>query len=88
MIDVINLKEMPEGIVELGGRVEILSCKDMTPRIFPKPLDDIEGRRIWRQEYEADSKFGSLIFHCSAMLIPRVVENEGFYLSTAFAVFY
>ena len=30
MIDVINLKEMPDGIMELGGRVKVLSGQDMT----------------------------------------------------------
>ena len=30
MIDVINLKEMPDGIMELGGRVKVLSGRDMT----------------------------------------------------------
>lgn len=30
MIDVINLKEMPDGIMELGGRVKLLSGQDMT----------------------------------------------------------
>ena len=30
MIDVINLKEMPDGIMELGGRVKLLSGQYMT----------------------------------------------------------
>ena len=42
MIDVVNLKEVPECLMELDGRVEILSGKDMTSCVFPKSLNDIE----------------------------------------------
>jgi len=61
MIDVINLKEMPEGIMELGGRVKVLSGQDMTSCIFPEPLNYVEVRRIRRQENEIDTEFGCLV---------------------------
>lgn len=77
MIDVVKLKEMPEGIVEPGGRVEILSCKDITSCVFPKPLDNVEVGGIRRQEYETDSKLGCLVLYCLTMLISRVVEHDG-----------
>ena len=77
MIDVINLKEMPEGVVELGGRVKVLSGQDMTSCIFPEPLDYVEVRRIRGQENEADTEFGGLVLYSLAMLIPRIVENDG-----------
>ena len=77
MIDVINLKEMPEGIMELGGRVEVLSGKHMSPRVFPEPLDDVEVRRIRRQEYEVDSEFGRLVLYCLTMLVTRIVKDYG-----------
>ena len=77
MINVVNLKEMFEGIMELGGRVEILSCKDMTSCVFPKPFNNIEGRRIRRQKYEVDSELHRLVLRCLAMLIPGIVKNYG-----------
>lgn len=49
----------------------------MTSCVFPKPLYDIEVRRIRRQEYEADSKFVCLVLYCLAMLVPRIVGNNG-----------
>ena len=41
MIYVIHLKEMPEGIVELGGSIEILPGKHMSTGVFPEPPDDV-----------------------------------------------
>ena len=64
MIDVVNLKEMPECIMEPGWGVEILSGKDMTSRVFPEPFYDIEVRRIRRQEDEVDSEMFRLFLHC------------------------
>lgn len=58
MIDVVNLKEMPQGIMEIGGRIEILSRKNMLSGILPEPFNNIEVRGIWRQEYEVDSPLG------------------------------
>lgn len=77
MIDVINLKKMPESFMKPGGGVEILSCKDVTPCVFPKPLYYIEIRRIGRQEYKADSEFCRLVLHCLTMLVTRVVKDYG-----------
>lgn len=68
---------MPEGVVELGGRVKVLSGQDMTSCIFPEPLDYVEVRRIRGQENEADTEFGGLVLYSLAMLIPRIVENDG-----------
>ncbi len=76
MIDVIDLKELPEGIMKLGGSVKVLSGQDMPSCVFPKPLYDIEVRRIRRQEYEADSKFVCLVLYCLAMLVPRIVLSD------------
>lgn len=42
MIDVVNLKEMPQGIMEIGGRIEILSRKNMLSGILPEPFNNIE----------------------------------------------
>ena len=33
---------MPEGIVELGGSIEILPGKLMSAGVFPAPPDDVE----------------------------------------------
>lgn len=63
--------------MKLGRGIEILSGKHMTSRVFPKPLDDIEIRRIRRQEYEVDSEFGRLVLYCLAMLVTGIVENNG-----------
>lgn len=77
MIDEVNLKEMPECLMELDWRVEILSGKDMTFCVFPKSLNDIEIRRIRRQKYEIDSEFCRFILYGPAMLATGVVENDG-----------
>lgn len=75
MIDVVNLKEVPESIMELIWRVEILSRKDMTSCVFPKSLNDIEIRRIRRQKYEVDSEFCRLFLYSLAMLITGIVKD-------------
>lgn len=77
MINVINLEEMPEGIMELGGRIKVLSGKDMTSCMFPEPFDYVEVRGIWRKENEADTKFRGLVLYCLTMLIPGIVEHYG-----------
>ena len=77
MIDVVNLKEMPECIMELGRGIEILSSQNMTSSVFPESLDYIEIRRIRRQEYEVDSEFGRRVLYCLTMLVTRVVKDYG-----------
>lgn len=63
--------------MELSWRVEVFSGKDMTSCVFPKPLDDIEIRRIWRQKYEIDSEFRRFILYSLAMLLTGVVKDDG-----------
>lgn len=75
MIDVINLEEMPECIMELGGRVEILSSQDMASCVFPESFNNIEIRGIRRQKYEGDSKFSRLVLYSLAMLVPRALSR-------------
>ena len=67
MIDVIHLKEMPEGIMKLGWSMEILPGKHMSAGVFPEPPDNVEVRGIRRQEYEFDIEFPGLLLHGSAM---------------------
>ena len=61
MIEVINLKEMPQGIMKLGGSIEIFPGKHMSTRVFPKPLYNVEVRGIRWQKYEVDIEFQSLL---------------------------
>lgn len=76
MIDVVDLKEIPQGIMELGGRIEILSRKNMLSGILPEPFNNIEVRGIWRQEYEVDSQLGRFILYRLAMLVTCVVKDD------------
>ena len=67
MTDILHLKEMPEGIVELGGSIEILPDKHMSAGVFPEPPDDIEVGGIRRQEYEFYIELPDLLLHGPAM---------------------
>lgn len=77
MIDEVNLKEVSECLMELDGRVEILSGKDMASCVSPESLNDIEIRRIRRQKYEIDSAFCRLVLYGLTMLVTGVGENDG-----------
>lgn len=77
MVHEILIKEMSQCLMELRRSIEIPSCEDMLPGIFPQPFYDVEVRGIRRKEDKLDVKLRSLIHDGAAMLVPGVVEYDG-----------